>query len=76
MRVNVLATVIAEKRYMLMFMVCVLVVIASVIIQKIMMTENVYHVNRGVSVMRWIAKLWKLYVEWLFKEHEKNKNKK
>ena len=24
-------------------------------------------------IMKWIIKLWNLYVEWLFKEHEKNK---
>ena len=24
-------------------------------------------------VMKWIIKLWNLYVEWLFKEHEKDK---
>ncbi len=26
-------------------------------------------------VMKWIIKLWNLYVEWLFKEHEKDKRK-
>ena len=46
---SVTAIVIANKNYTQMFMVCVLVIIVSAIIQPTM-ERNVYRVNKGVQV--------------------------